>query len=272
MQKPGKRNVSLSKGRIADIQRASVDDGAGLRTTVFFKGCPLRCAWCHNPECLSEETQELFYPEKCIGCGQCRKGCYAGARVICGRDYTVEALLKEIVSDRAYYGDRGGVTFSGGEPLMQLDFLREITGACRREGIGCAVETSLFRFDEGLFREMDFVMADFKLWQDTLHQKYTGVSNRDIKRNFEKLNALEVPIIARTPVIPGIEQGIAEISAFLKGLSHVVQYELLPYHPLGNTKRKALGLPEDGFRVPTRQEMEELKGYAFLRGSVKGDA
>lgn len=255
----------MNKGLVADIERASFHDGKGIRTTVFFKGCPLRCEWCHNPECISAKQEFLVYPERCIGCGKCDEGCYAGARVLCGREMTAKELLEEILQDKPYYSDLGGVTFSGGEPMMQKDFLREIISMCRREGIGCAIETSLLLYDEDVFRGLDFVMADLKIWDNCLHRKYTGVENEVIKENFKRLNALDIPIIARTPVIPEIEQEIDRISGFLKDLKNVVRYELLPYHPLGDAKRRALGLSDALFTVPDKEYLKELEQYAFIR-------
>lgn len=143
---------SMTNGVIADIQRASFHDGTGIRTTVFFKGCPLSCVWCHNPECISFEKQILTYPEKCIGCGKCEEGCVSGAKAECGRDYTSEELLKEIVQDKSYYGENGGVTFSGGEPMAQKDFLNDIIDKCKEEDINCAIETSLIIFDKKIFK------------------------------------------------------------------------------------------------------------------------
>ena len=250
---------------VADIQRASVHDGPGLRTTVFFKGCPLRCAWCHNPETLRREPETLLYPEKCIGCGRCSEGCYTGARVLCGREMTEDELLEVISEDLPYYGETGGVTLSGGEPLLQAAFLHGLLDRLDRAGIRCAIETSLYPFDGELLSRMQLVMADLKIWDDGLHRTYTGVSNERIKENFRRLDALGVPILARTPVIPEIEQGVPEISAFLRGLPSVRQYELLPYHPLGEGKRAALGLPESGFTVPTKDYMKELQRYVFIR-------
>lgn len=255
----------MDKGIVADIQRASFHDGAGIRTTVFLKGCPLRCAWCHNPESMEFAPQQLFYKDKCIGCGKCEEGCYAGAKVICGREMTAEEVLEEVLRDRRYYGTSGGVTFSGGEPLAQRDFLAECIRLCRDAGIGCAVETSLWYFDEALFRQLDFVMADLKLWDSELHKQHTGLPNERIKANFKKLNSLGIPIIARTPVIPGIDQGIDRISDFLRGLEQVKQYELLPYHALGDSKRAALGLEPAAFTAPTKEDMEKLQRYVFLR-------
>lgn len=252
-------------GRITDIQRASIHDGPGIRTTVFFKGCPLRCEWCHNPECMAFEIQELKYPNKCIGCGMCEQGCFSGARVTCGRDVTAEELLEELLEDEVYYADGGGVTFSGGEPMMQREFMSKMIDICHGRGIRCAVETSLVIFDAEIFSKLDTVMADLKIWDSKLHLKYAGVRNEQIKENFKKLNELGVPIIARTPVIPQIEQGIPKISEFLRGLKNVIRYELLPYHPLGKEKEKALGMEPKAFSVPDKQTMKELNQYAFVR-------
>ena len=255
----------MSKGMIADIQRASFHDGDGVRTTVFFKGCPLSCLWCHNPEAISFEPQELFYPEKCIGCHQCDKGCFAGARVLCGKEMTPQEVLAEILPDLPYYGETGGVTFSGGEPMAQKEFLKETIALCKEHGISCAIETSLIYYDEEVFQSLDFVMADLKIWDDALHKQYTGVSNRTIIEHFVKLNDLGIPIIARTPVIPEIHQEIDKISAFLKTLHHVKQYELLPYHPLGESKQKALQIERERFSVPSKEYMKEMNQYAYIR-------
>lgn len=255
----------MIKGVVADIERTSYHDGKGIRTTVFLKGCPLKCEWCHNPECISPKIQELYYPDKCIGCGLCDKGCYSGARVTCGKEMTAEEVLKEILLDKPYYIGGGGVTFSGGEPLMQPKFLKELIKLSKENGINVAVETSLIYFDEEIFKSLDFIMADFKIWDSELHKKYTGVDNSVIKENFIKLNKLGVPIIARTPVIPEIEQNIDKISKFLFDLENVIEYELLPYHPIGNAKREALGLENDGFSVPDNEFMKEKKRYVFVR-------
>lgn len=255
----------MIKGLIADIQRSSTHDGPGIRTTVFFKGCPMNCAWCHNPECISFEKQMLLYPEKCIGCGMCDKGCYTGAKIVCGKEYTTGELLTEILQDKAYYGKDGGVTFSGGEPLAQSDYLSEIIGLCKVESIKCAVETSLVCYNENVLKKLDLVMADIKIWDSEIHKKYTGMGNEKIKEHFTILDTLNIPIIVRTPIIPGIRQEIEKISAFAKGLKNVVQYELLPYHPLGEAKRKALGIEEKRFEVPSQEYMEELNKYAYIR-------
>lgn len=250
---------------ITDIQRSSTHDGPGLRTTVFFKGCPLNCAWCHNPECISFEPQTLNYPEKCIGCGMCNEGCFSGAKVICGKQMTVDEVFEQIYQDKIYYKDNGGVTFSGGEPFAQREFLEEIIDKCVNNGINCAVETSFIYYNEKILKKLQLIMADVKIWDNDIHKQYTNVPNHIIKENFKKANELGIPIIVRTPVIPEIYQGIDKISEFAKSLQNVIQYELFPYHPLGTSKRQALGLPPDGFSVPDKQKMKELNQYVFIR-------
>ena len=207
----------------------------------------------------------LFYKDKCIGCGRCGDGCYAGARAICGKQMSADEVVKAVSLDKRYYKDGGGVTFSGGEPLAQREFLYECIKLCRTEGISCAVETSLIYFDEDIFRSLDFVMADLKIWDSNIHKQYTGVGNEMIIENFKRLNELNIPIIARTPVIPEIEQGIDRISEFLYSLENVKKYELLPYHAIGNAKREALERDMPQFTVPSKEYMEELKKYVFIR-------
>lgn len=255
----------MLKACIADIERSSTHDGPGIRTVVFFKGCPLNCVWCHNPECIDFEPQILVYPEKCIRCGMCDKGCFSGAKVLCGKDMSVDEVLEQILLDKAYYGHEGGVTFSGGEPLAQTEFLNAIIDKCRNENIKCAVETSLIYYNEDIFKKLDLVMADLKIWDSELHKKYTDVENDRIKENLKKLNELDIPIIVRTPVISEIEQGIDKISEFLKGLKNVVKYELLPYHPLGMVKSTALGTEQQRFEIPDSEYMKELDKYVFIR-------
>ncbi|MBO5217973.1 MAG: 4Fe-4S cluster-binding domain-containing protein, partial [Clostridia bacterium] len=133
------KNTAPVSGIITDITRGSTHDGPGLRTVVFTKGCPLSCKWCHNPECISPEPQTLLYPDKCIGCGMCDKGCFAGAKVKCGREMTVAEVMESVLADRGYYADKGGVTISGGEPMLQRAFTGALVDACKGEGIHTAV-------------------------------------------------------------------------------------------------------------------------------------
>lgn len=254
---------------ISDIKRSSFHDGPGIRTTVFFKGCPLSCLWCHNPECISTSPELMLYPDKCIGCGKCDEGCFSGARVLCGKEVTVRDIIEAARADRVYYGERGGVTLSGGEPLLQGDFVRELISALRAEGISTVIETSLAVFDADILRECDAVLADMKAWDDEIHRKYVGISSEVIKRNFVRLDSLSVPIVARTPFIPDIDQGIEQISLFMKGLKNTVSYEILPYHPLGKEKYAALSRDFHPFTVPTKEQIkEQTEKYGFIRRKI----
>lgn len=250
---------------IFDIERSGLHDGPGIRTVVFFKGCPLRCRWCHNPESWEASPQELYYPEKCISCGGCAAGCYTGARTLCGKDLSVEEVMQPILADKPFYGTEGGVTLTGGEPQMQADFAAALTNACHRHGIGVAIETSMALYRPDLLAQMDLIMADIKLWDDARHREYTGASNVAILENIRKADTLGVPILIRTPVIPTVNDTAEEIAAirdFVKTLKHAVSYELLPYHPFGLDKARALGLTMPRYPEPTKEQMERLKTYA----------
>ncbi len=237
----------MCKALIADIQRASTHDGPGLRTTVFFKGCPLNCAWCHNPECISFEKEFLYYPEKCIGCNKCDEGCFSGAKVVCGKEYSLNELLNEILLDMPHFKNGGGVTFSGGEPMCQKEFLLKMISLLKENNISTAIETSLIYFDEEVFSKIDYIMADLKLFDDELHKKYTGVSNKNILENFKKLDNLNKPFIVRTPLIKGVTDN-ENIDNFVSTLKNAVKHEYLTYHPLGISKARALGKNQERFQ------------------------
>lgn len=247
---------------IADIQHCSVHDGPGIRTTVFLKGCPLHCVWCHNPECISFQPEILHYPEKCIGCGQCAKGCFSGAQVLCGTERTVENVMEDIRQDHPYYGKEGGVTLSGGEPLAQSEFTESLARACRAEQIHFAVETSLYaswEIAEPILRLCNLVMTDLKIWDPELHKSLTGVSNEKIIDNIRHLDEIGVIYILRTPVIDGVNDGeVASIFDFAKTLKNLLYYELLPYHPLGESKNRALGKEIHTFRIPANEKLQML--------------
>ena len=255
-------------GLISEIQRFSVHDGPGIRTTVFFKGCPLSCKWCHNPECISPEPEYMIYPDKCIGCGRCADGCFAGARVLCGKQYSASELMREVLRDRSYYGEDGGVTFSGGEPLMQSEFLIEAIRAAKSEGLHVALESSMLIWNDEVFGSIDYLMADVKILDEQKHKEYTGVSNKRIIENIKRANTLGIPIVIRTPVMVGVndsEEEIRGIRELIAPLENVVKYELLPYHSLGASKYAATGRGFTEFKTPNKNEMEILKGYANLQ-------
>ena len=223
---------------ITEIQRFSIHDGPGIRTTVFLKGCPLKCAWCHNPEAISYSQEILKYPEKCIGCGRCDDGCYSGARVVCGKPMSTDEVLSEILRDKPYYGEDGGLTLSGGEPLSHRDFSLELLQKCRKNGIHTAIETSGYA-QETVFQEMlkrlDFVYMDVKFFDNHLHKLYTGVDNTLIKNNFRILQKSGKPYIIRTPLIKGItdnEENLKQIKQFIGNSP----WEQLPENALAKSK------------------------------------
>ena len=254
----------MRKAMITDIQRSSVHDGPGFRTTVFFKGCQMHCAWCHNPETIRFEAETLHYPEKCIGCGKCDEGCFSGAKVVCGREMTVDEVFREIELDQPYYGEEGGVTLSGGEPLCQHAFALKLLDRCREEGIGCAMESNMgldWRIAEPVVRRLDVLMSDLKIWNPEKHRQYTGADNAVVKANLARTHETGVPLVLRTPVIPGVNasrEDIGPIAAFAATLPNLKYYELLSYHPLGLSKARALGLEMQEFDKPTRALMTEL--------------
>lgn len=262
-------------GLVADITRCSIHDGPGIRTAVFLKGCNMRCAWCHNPETVAPYPEWILHPEKCIHCGMCHSGCYSGARVLCGRDYTVDQIMKEILLDKPYYSKDGGLTISGGEPLVQPVFTHAVLKAAQDYGIGTAIESNLsvpWRIAKEVVDVCDILMVDLKLWDEEKHRRWTGQSNSVTKKNLEALAKTGKPLILRTPVIPGVNdmpEEIGEIAAFAKRLSNLLYYELLPYHSMSYAK----GSIENGFR-PTRfqeinaGEVNELARAAKSCGMV----
>lgn len=244
-------------GNIFDIKEMAVHDGPGLRTTVFFKGCPLRCVWCHNPEGLSPRQQLMYKDARCVKCGQCMVPCshpeckpYGRCIYVCpencleivGREVDAKELAEEIDLSALVLGEQfGGFTFSGGEPLAQADFLLEVIRYL--PGGHFCIETSGFA-DEDTFRnvleKLDYVIMDLKIADDTLHRKYTGVSNVPILRNLEILRASGKPCCIRTPLIPGITDTDENLTA-IKRLVSDLNHELINYNPVGEAKYKMLG-------------------------------
>ena len=268
----------MPKAMIFDIQRNSFVDGPGIRTTVFFKGCNLRCKWCHNPESQSFEKQMMFYKDKCTGCGKCREVCPnhlqscdfcgkcelycpAEARKICGREYTSNEVLAEVIKDKAFYENSGGgVTFSGGECMLQLDFLCEILKKCKAAGIHTAVDTAgnvPWESFEKILPFTDLFLYDIKAFGAELHRKGTGVSNELILENLKNLSG-RADIIVRIPVIGGYndnDEEIRQIADFLKQIK-IIKAELLPYHAMGEHKYTALGRNTESFNVPNKNFMD----------------
>ena len=264
------------KGIVTDIQRFSLNDGAGIRTTVFLKGCNMKCSWCHNPETISAHSQLMFYENKCIGCGKCfqvcpqgahkmvdgkhvidrdlcvncgkcAESCYAEALVMCGKLMSTDDVMKQVRQDKAYYdASHGGVTISGGEVLCNSAFAEELTDKFHEEGIEVAIETNLsipFEKVKSLFEKVDFIMCDLKIFEDELHKEYTGISNKVVLENLKKIDMLDKPIIVRTPLIPGVtdtKENIRAIAEYIKSMKNLQRYELLNFNPLGEGKYRSL--------------------------------
>lgn len=291
-------------GTITEIQRFSLNDGPGIRTTVFLKGCNMNCAWCHNPEtiamgkelhfyqsnCIScykcvtacpskahkrIDNQHRFFRNLCIKCGKCAEVCYAEALVMSGRRTGVETAMAEIVQDKAYYqSSGGGVTISGGEVLCQKDFARELALACKKEGIAVAIETNLsFPYGEmeSLLSELALVMCDLKIFDNERHARWVGTENRLVLENIQKLEKSGIPYIVRTPLVPGAtdsEENIQQIAAFLQPLSNLLYYELLNFNPLGESKYKSLGKenPFEAARPLPENRLRRLAAIAEEKG------
>jgi pyruvate formate lyase activating enzyme len=286
----------MSEGMIFDIKRYAIHDGPGIRTAVFFKGCPLDCWWCHNPEGKSVQSQLIFRKNRCHAdkacleacprkaitwddgsitdwancdaCGECAQVCYAGAREMVGQSMTIGQLMTEIERDIPFYDQSGGgVTFTGGEPLYQRKFLEQALLACKEKHIHTAVDTSGYASWAGLKKLIslvDLFLYDIKLMDEEKHIRYTSVSNKLILTNLQKLSAAEANIIVRIPLIPQInddEHNITLCAAYLADLPHLEGVTLMPYHDIGEAKYQALGqayrLP--GTKPPSNEQITETE-------------
>lgn len=263
-------------GTIFDIKRFSIHDGPGIRTTVFLKGCPLRCVWCHNPESQSSGIHELFKPELCLKCDLCaRQDCPAEARTMVGERIDTDALMARIVRDRFSYDESGGgVTFSGGEPLMQGEFLKDLLVRCRDEAVHAAVDTSGFASLRLLLEVAalaNLFLFDIKLIDDSEHLTFTGVSNREILENLKALCNTNLPIEIRMPIIPGItdtDANVEGVALFLGRLKNCPRIRLLPHHHVAMAKYERFGIDCKLTKIvdPSEARMDALVAHFRARG------
>ena len=277
------------------MQKYSLHDGPGIRTLVFFQGCPLRCTWCSNPESQAATTTLLWHRRRCIACllckevcpsgaisqgggalsinrdvctvcGKCEKVCYAKAMELSAKKKTVDELMKEINKDVPFYGELGGVTLSGGEASAQWQFAAALLDACQEEGISTSIETCGFGQWENLrevYTRADLILFDIKHMDTAVHTKVTGVPNEIILENCKKASLLGKPMVVRIPVIPTINdsaQNLQETIDFVESLETVKEIHLLAYHNYGSAKYEAMGIPYtlENLEKPTQERMEEL--------------
>ncbi|HUT33337.1 MAG TPA: glycyl-radical enzyme activating protein [Planctomycetota bacterium] len=314
-------------GRVFNIQRFSIHDGPGIRTTVFLKGCSLACVWCHNPESIALAPELAFFPNKCIRCGHCFEACETGAlrlvpvggasvpraeegrgaetprpqdgwerryqRTLCrvcgkcadacyaeaivmeGRDVAAEEVVAEVLKDKPFYDNSGGgVTLSGGEPLLQADFCAEVLIRCKAQGVHTALDTAASvpwaAFEKAL-PHTDLVLLDLKLMDAERHRAATGAGNELILANARRLAEAEPPIVVRVPIIPGYtddEANVAAIVDFVRGFPRLEYVELLPYHRFAEAKYRRLereyGL--EGIEAPLAEPLAALAAVVAARG------
>ncbi len=294
------------KALVFNIQRFSTEDGPGIRTTVFFKGCPLSCDWCHNPEGISSKPQLLWYAarcvaardclqacpenaleltpdgmrihrERCTACGLCEEACPAAALEIVGKPWTVDDLVTEVKKDEAFYRNSdGGVTLGGGEPMTQADFVAAFLGRCKEEGLSTALDTSGcagWKEYEKVLPHVDLLLLDLKQMDPERHRQMAGVKLEPILENARRLGKKKVPVWVRTPIIPGYtdtRENIAGIASFLAAnMPNVERYDLLAFNNLcvGQYERLSIPFALKGAPLVRKEEMEGLKRAAEEAGA-----
>jgi pyruvate formate lyase activating enzyme len=281
-------------GSVFNIMRFALNDGPGIRTTVFMKGCPLKCWWCHNPESQSRQVELTFFPERCIRCGECiiacphgalhmeghpvrdvsvcqhcgscAEACACGAHQIVGRRMSVEEVMKVILRDVVFYDESsGGVTFSGGEPLLQPEFLEEVLDRCAEQRLHKTVDTCAIASSETVDRispKVDLWLVDLKVADPARHRQLTGMDNGVILANLETLVRRGASVIVRIPIVPTVNDDEENIRDSIELLARigVRRLDLLPYHQTGSGKYDALQRPYrlDDLRPPSAERMEEI--------------
>jgi pyruvate formate lyase activating enzyme len=290
----------MPEGLVLNIQRYSVHDGPGIRTTVFLKGCPASCWWCHNPEGQSSEPKIVVIEGRCIRCGECLEicpegdhdgpghvsssctvcgncveACPTGARSVAGTTMTVEEVVDVVLKDRVFYDESGGgATFSGGEPLLQFPFLKGMLESCMDRGIHTAVDTCGYVPREDLLAIApltDIFLYDLKIMDEKLHFETTGISNVSIHENLRALGEVHDKIWIRVPIIPGINdsrENIEGIAAFSASIGGVQQVNILPYHRLGIQKFDRIGKTYQLAEVapPSQERLEAIASSFRARG------
>lgn len=289
-------------GTVFDMQRFSLHDGPGIRTIVFLKGCPLHCRWCSNPEsqnnspivmykksdcfkcgrcisvckvgAISFDNETHIDRKKCTGCGECTNVCPSGALVLKGKTMTIQQAIKELKKDATIFRrSDGGVTLSGGEPLVQHDFASQLLLACKSQGWNTAIETTGFGSSEAIEKVIpyvDTVLLDIKHIDPYTHKKFTGISNEVILKNARRISQITKTVV-RVPIIPGFNysyKDIEDIAKFVKTLNNVDTIHLLPYHTFGENKYDLLGIEYtlDGLKRLSKDDLNEHKRIVESHG------
>ncbi len=301
-----KEDIVVEKATIFEIKRFAVHDGDGIRTTVFFKGCPLKCVWCHNPEGINIQSELAYYSDKCINCGECVAVCPSFAHTIdcnghtfdrekcisCGKcvdsclgdalqwygkKYSVSELLDIVLSDREFYeNSNGGVTLSGGECLLQADFCAEFLKALKKENINTAVDTSGFvskKAFEKVIPYTDKFLFDIKAFDDDVHINCTGQSNKIILENLKYINSMKKSIEIRIPYVPKFNDNqIEKIGDFIIDLKSAIEVKILPYHNYAKSKYLSLNIkntiPE---YLPSREEIIAAENHIRKKNIIIKD-
>ena len=282
----------MQSGLVFNVQRFSLQDGPGLRSTVFMKGCPLACTWCHNPESQAPQTEFIRMAHRCMACGICSEeerseplvqnrdeadveACPTGALQAVGQEMRSSVLVESLLRDRIFFDESGGgVTFSGGEPLLQAPFVIEAMSLLRAEGVHTALDTCGYVDWQVLAEaaaQANLVLYDLKLMDEARHRLATGVSNTIILQNLKALAEIHPSIWIRIPIIPGINDDLANLEAtadFLAPLQGIRQVDLLPYHPLGESKSARVGLTYNlhDIQTPTIEDPEAMAGLFRPKG------
>lgn len=293
------------KGLIISIEKTSIHDGPGLRTSVFLKGCPLHCLWCHNPESQSFLPELYYFDEKCVRCGTCLKVCKEGCHIITAGEHSidrskctrcnacaaacpysalemkgetmdVDAVLVEVEKDREYYeASGGGLTVSGGEPLSQFEFTYELLFKAKEKKIHTCLETCGYVPTEKIIKiknQVDLFLYDYKESDPKRHKQYTGVDNGLILKNLQELDKLGAKIILRCPIIPGLndrEDHFRGIGALADSLEHIAEVNIMPYHSFGKSKSKNIGKEYPLEAVKTVEKQQAEQWVEFVQANTK---
>lgn len=291
-------------GYVSNIQKFSVNDGYGIRTIVFLLGCTLRCRWCQNPETLENKPALMYVADLCKGCSRCKGVCPMGGRQISaeerialnrdqciqcfecaeacpyealklsGREMSTEQVLDEVMKDKVFYHQTGGgITVSGGEPLMQVDFTAELLKLVKNEGVGTCIETAgnvPWTYFEKVLPDTDLFLYDLKFIDAALHKEWTGCDNARILENLQKLAAYNKEIIVRIPLIPDVNDGaeFRSIIDHVATMKRINEIHILPFHQLGSSKYDQLGMDYamKAHREDNDDMVDECEKYAIKKG------